>query len=88
MRVVNSIERELLQSEWENWLVNEKSMCDNLSILLHEDDKARKEKGPKKSPGLISAEKRKSVEKFVGDHCESCIGDHQAVMAQRKLSAV
>lgn len=88
MRVVNSIERELLQSEWENWLVNEKSMCDNLAHILHEDDRAKRGQGNKKSAGAISAEKRESIKEFVNTHCESCSSDHQAVMLQRKLSSV
>ncbi|CAM1505581.1 Fc.00g112180.m01.CDS01 [Cosmosporella sp. VM-42] len=88
MRVVNSVERELLQSEWENWLVNEKAMCDDLNIILREDDKAKSGKGSQKSTALMPDEKRKSLEEFRENHCGSCKSDHQVVMQQRKLGTM
>ncbi|KAK3949039.1 hypothetical protein QBC32DRAFT_44327 [Pseudoneurospora amorphoporcata] len=35
MRVVNGIEREMIQSEWENWLADENLRCDQVSNMLH-----------------------------------------------------
>ena len=35
MRVVNSIEREMVQSEWENWLTDETMRCDQLKMVLN-----------------------------------------------------
>lgn len=34
MRVVNSIEREMLQGEWENWLLEESVKCKHLRAML------------------------------------------------------
>ena len=34
MRVVNSIEREMLQAEWENWLLEENVKCKHLGTML------------------------------------------------------
>ena len=34
MRVVNSIEREVLQAEWENWLLEENIKCKHMGAML------------------------------------------------------
>lgn len=34
MRVVNGIEREMIQSEWENWLADENLRCEQVSSML------------------------------------------------------
>ncbi|GAP91048.1 putative PH domain-containing protein [Rosellinia necatrix] len=36
MRLVNSIEVEMLRSEWENWLTDENSRCEQVGIALRE----------------------------------------------------
>lgn len=38
MRVVNSIEQEMIQSEWENWLADENQRCEQVKMML--SDKA------------------------------------------------
>lgn len=37
LRVVNSIEREMVQAEWEHWLVGEKRKCQQLGIMIREN---------------------------------------------------
>ncbi|KAH7162645.1 hypothetical protein B0J13DRAFT_491250 [Dactylonectria estremocensis] len=95
MRVVNSVEREMLQSEWENWLIDEKSLCDDLDVVLRsQSDKAKggnkkKRNGsPQKVMEAMSAERRRELEEWRDSHCGSCMIDHQAVMRQRKLTMV
>lgn len=34
MRVVNGVERELLRSEWENWLADETYRCEQVGAML------------------------------------------------------
>lgn len=34
MRVVNSIEKEMIQSEWENWLADENLRCEQVKMML------------------------------------------------------
>lgn len=36
MRVVNSIEKEMIQSEWENWLSDENLRCEQVKMMLSE----------------------------------------------------
>ncbi|KAI9166887.1 hypothetical protein HJFPF1_03002 [Paramyrothecium foliicola] len=89
MRVVNSVEREVLQSEWEHWLLQEKALCDDLDSILRPDASSRTKKpgtGQKKESGRSSAieklspERRKALEQWRDGHCGSCRGDYQAAM--------
>ncbi|KAH7329219.1 putative transcription factor SipA3 [Stachybotrys elegans] len=51
MRVVNRVEREMLQAEWENWLFHEKTMCEGLEARLLEESKPiTDEKGRERMP--------------------------------------
>ncbi|ORY63423.1 uncharacterized protein BCR38DRAFT_344800 [Pseudomassariella vexata] len=34
MRMVNSVEREMIQSEWENWLMDENTRCEQVKAVL------------------------------------------------------
>lgn len=36
-RVVNSIEREMVQAEWEHWLAGEQRKCQELGIMIREN---------------------------------------------------
>lgn len=36
MRVVNKIEKEMIQSEWENWLADENLRCEQVKMMLYE----------------------------------------------------
>ncbi|KAL6891388.1 hypothetical protein HDV57DRAFT_507736 [Trichoderma longibrachiatum] len=91
MRVVNSVEREVLQSEWENWLANEKSLCDNLDEMLYEDNIKGSDKGKdtadvlssQKAMGSIPPERRRALEAWRDDYCGSCRSDHKSAMQAR-----
>jgi hypothetical protein len=37
MRVVNSVEREMMRAEWENWLLDENTRCKQLQMILREN---------------------------------------------------
>lgn len=99
MRVVNTVEREMLQSEWENWLVDEKFLCDELDTMLEADNKGDKTKKNKKgSDGKkrdassqkvmepISPKRRQALEAWRNTYCGSCKSDYQSVMKERRLS--
>ncbi|KAL7946172.1 hypothetical protein V8C42DRAFT_319760 [Trichoderma barbatum] len=91
MRVVNSVEREMLQSEWETWLANEQSLCDNLEEMLH-DDKSRSGKdktddsSSQKPMGSIPPERRRALEAWRDDYCGSCRSDHASALQARRLT--
>ncbi|KAK7425363.1 SNF1-interacting protein [Neonectria magnoliae] len=95
MRVVNSVEREMLQSEWENWLIDEKSLCDDLDVVLRsqsdkkkDDNKKKRGGSPQKVMEAMSSERRRELEEWRDSHCGSCRIDHQIVMRERKLTMV
>jgi hypothetical protein len=92
MRVVNSVEREMLQSEWENWLVNENSLCDNLEEMLHSDGRRSSGKdkaddaSSQKMMGSIPPERKRALEAWRDDYCGSCRSDHASAMRARRLT--
>ncbi|RSM10298.1 hypothetical protein CEP52_003631 [Fusarium oligoseptatum] len=91
MRVVNSIEREMLQSEWENWLVDEKSLCDELDIMLHAQKRGSesgKDEDSQKVMEQTTAKRRQALEQWRDSYCGSCRKDYQVVMRERRLSTL
>ncbi|KAK8933174.1 putative PH domain-containing protein [Metarhizium anisopliae] len=91
MRVVNSIEREMLQSEWENWLINEKSLCDDLDLVLVEDGKDELAKGSsqnQKMMGSLTGSRKKALQQWRDDYCGSCRRDFESVIKERIVTGV
>ncbi|KAF4452256.1 putative Snf1p protein kinase interacting protein (SIP3 protein) [Fusarium austroafricanum] len=89
MRVVNSIEREMLQSEWENWLVDEKFLCDELDTMLQQQDGIKGQmkgteagKRSQKVMEPISTKRRQALEQWRDSYCGSCKKDYQVVMKE------
>ena len=84
MRVVNTIEREMLYSEWENWLSNEMLLCDDLETILRmgsggggdgEDVDAEQDTRAQKVMRAVPASRRSILEEWKNGHCRSCRGD-------------
>ncbi|GAB0131936.1 hypothetical protein EsDP_00000389 [Epichloe bromicola] len=91
MRVVNSIEREMLQSEWENWLINEKSLCDELQTVLQDgkgDNMSKDRSSAQKALGSLSGNRRKALEEWRDVYCGSCRQDFEAVIKERTVAGV
>lgn len=91
MRVVNSIERELMQSEWENWLTNENSLCDELGDVLGVGNEKRPQytatfdKSPLGQRVLepIPDQHVDELRRWQEVHCSSCRADYEHVMTGR-----
>lgn len=92
MRVVNSMEREMIHSEWENWLINEKSLCDDLALMLQKNDLsgASKEKiggrETRKIMESMTSDQKKALQAWRDDHCGSCRSDHESMIRARTLA--
>jgi hypothetical protein len=88
MRVVNSVEREILQSEWENWLINEKTLCDDLGMALQvQGEKTRDDDESNASQttlGNMSKDRREALEGWREKYCGSCQDDYRGMLAQRR----
>ncbi|PFH58657.1 hypothetical protein XA68_13403 [Ophiocordyceps unilateralis] len=76
MRVVNSIERETVRSELENWLVNENALCDDL------DHAMRAESG--RGEGRLGSLGRGSLAEWRERHCSSCRRDLEGLWKERR----
>ncbi|PHH63232.1 hypothetical protein CDD81_6184 [Ophiocordyceps australis] len=80
MRVVNSVERQVVQSEWENWLVNEKALCDGLDVVYGGEETREAQVFASKR---LRPEEHRAIDEWRQIHCGSCRKDLEAVMRQR-----
>lgn len=81
MRVVNSIEREMLQAEWENWLIEESAKCKQLQTLIHlnnTDMSIRKSgSGPQALP--TDSHRLEEIRAWHRAYCDSCNKEQELV---------
>ncbi|KAK3333184.1 hypothetical protein B0T19DRAFT_483286 [Cercophora scortea] len=77
MRVVNGIETEMIQSEWENWLADENARCDQARSMLtlqHQSAGAdAAERGGEK-------QRREALQEWYDGYCGSCEADRRALV--------
>ena len=91
MRIVNGVEAEMVQSEWENWLSDEHARCDRVhSVLLQDasstgdvDNKAaaaaaaaRKTLGREMGQKVLTSETKERLKNWHDEYCGSCERDH------------
>ncbi|KAI0486622.1 PH domain-containing protein [Xylaria cf. heliscus] len=103
MRLVNNVEIEMLRSEWENWLMDENSRCEQVGMALQ--DKSSKTGNSK--AGSIKAQLAQKVlgrdgnnnteeqagsndnlRRWYDEYCGSCRVDHNALMREREGSSM
>lgn len=95
MRVVNGIEREMLQSEWENWLADENGRCEQARLLVLEGGSGsgnarvsgRGEAAQKVLGGDEKEKKalmKEALRKWYEEYCGSCEADLTALLKQRR----
>ncbi len=85
MRIVNGIEREMLQSEWENWLANENFRCEQVGLMLADrkdtpasaGEQAGKRSGEQKVLRPVDGKRLESLKAWHRDYCESCRADQK-----------
>ena len=73
MRVVNSIEREMLQAEWENWLLEENVKCKHLGAKLSRNTtelSAREKNGQHDLDGR--SRRLEEIQAWQKQYCKSC----------------
>ncbi|OJJ47665.1 hypothetical protein ASPZODRAFT_1740489 [Penicilliopsis zonata CBS 506.65] len=76
LRVVNSIEREVIQSEWERWLREEMRRCRQVETLLNRDEL---ESGSAEAGHEIFAEHTDGVREWYEMYCASCRREQEHV---------
>lgn len=72
LRLVNNMERNILQSEWENWLIDEAWKCRQASFML------------KQKSDQDDAENIEDIARWVKDYCWSCEVERKEWIAEGK----
>lgn len=75
LRVVNSIEKEVIQNEWERWLREEIRRCRQVEILLSGDGDTSTDAGRSAQGERVFAEHTDDVKQWHEGYCSSCRRD-------------
>jgi hypothetical protein len=83
MRVVNSIEREILRAEWENWLLDENTRCKQAQMLLQDNSNPSNDRSVGKADGQqvmdIKDKRMKNLRSWQEEYCGSCRREQEAL---------
>lgn len=81
MRVVNSIEREILLAEWENWLIGENVKCKHLeAVLSHNNTEILTEKSKNGQNPLDGDSGRlEDIRAWQQQYCGTCYQELKSV---------
>ncbi|KAI1005217.1 hypothetical protein K3495_g3001 [Podosphaera aphanis] len=83
VRIVNQVERTLLEGEWENWLLNENMKCKQVSLMLQNVLSRAKDSPKNLADGEDEASSQlREVRKWQEKYCDSCALD-QDLLSQR-----
>jgi hypothetical protein len=95
MRVVNGVEAQMIQSEWENWLADESAQCDQVRAMLRLEggtSAAGEAKRPAASAdstgGPDKGRRREALKLWHEQYCGSCEMERQALLAARDASSL
>ncbi|KAK4650361.1 SNF1-interacting protein [Podospora pseudocomata] len=92
MRVVNGIELEMVQSEWENWLEDENQRCERVAKLLtHNAPKQLSQEEKEEAQKVLGggdARRKEALAKWHAEYCGSCEADHRALMASSQRASL
>lgn len=89
LRVVNSIEREVIQSEWERWLRQEIRRCRQVEVLLNKEDRSAEAKAQLGQMQTVFAELTDDVEQWYSRYCTSCQKEQEFVeMSDRGCGSI
>ena len=82
MRVVNSIEREMLQAEWENWLLEENAKCKHSEALLSHNISELSSKENNHGQRVLYGEGRRleEIRAWQQQYCKSCYVELETVV--------
>jgi hypothetical protein len=81
MRMVNSVEKEVLQAEWENWLLDENTRCRHVDAMLRDNRTSTLQgRGGKESDSQkvlsahirVSDDKLDELKEWQTGYCNSC----------------
>lgn len=85
MRVVNGIEREMMQSEWENWLADENGRCEQVKGMLEE--RGQEGGGGQQQQQKVlggDGRRREALRGWYEEYCGSCERDWGVMVKDRR----
>ncbi|KAI1098978.1 hypothetical protein F4804DRAFT_323212 [Jackrogersella minutella] len=101
MRTVNSVEREMMHAEWENWLLDENHRCGQVEAALAAWDGAADNAGLKGAllrdgeeaqkvarNGARDEAKRRNLQVWHEEYCGSCKADREDLLRERERESL
>ena len=83
MRVINSIEQEMVDAEWEGWLEDENMKCKQVTTLMqHNRTASSAEVGSQRPSGMGSQERRQMLS-WHRVYCGSCAQEKELMSAKQ-----
>ncbi len=90
MRVVNSVEREMMKAEWENWLLDENTRCRQLQIMMLRDHRTTAIQQGTDSQQVLEVNDRErkgqldKLRTWQDEYCGSCQLEQEMLLDGRK----
>lgn len=81
LRVVNSIEKEVVQNEWERWLRQELRRCHQVEMLLHKNEGDDVSDVGTGQDQRVFAELTDDIKEWYEKYCTSCLSEQEQVEA-------
>ncbi|THC98631.1 hypothetical protein EYZ11_001909 [Aspergillus tanneri] len=89
LRVVNSIEREVVQNEWERWLRQELRRCRQVEMLLGKNENGEAiETQVDRTSQTIFADLSDDVRQWYDQYCTSCQKEQEQLLSNEHISDV
>ena len=83
LRVINSIEREMVDAEWEVWLEDENMKCKQVKTIMQQNrTKSLAETGSQR-PSEIGSQERAHILSWHRDYCGSCAQEKESMLAKQ-----
>ena len=72
LRIVDSVEREVVQAAWESWLLEETSQCDRVEVIIGQNATGT---GTASSDDVAASRDVDDLRRWHNDYCGSCRAD-------------
>lgn len=87
LRVINSIEQEVLLTEWERWLQQETDRCKMIDAMLNSGEGDEDDNGA--GAQRFFSERTEDVRRWYEDYCLSCQRDRNAILgSERRMTTL
>lgn len=89
LRVINSIERGMVDAEWEGWLEEENMKCKHMKTLMRQNRTAPSDSGEQggQQPSGMGSQDRTRIMSWHGVYCGSCAQEKELLVAKQVESA-